>query len=193
MSALKADPDLADIPVIMLTMVDDKSLGYMLGAAEYLTKPIDRDRLAAVLAEVPRRNRPSPAVLVVEDDESTRQAIRRALEREGWAVAEAENGRAGLARMAEAVPALILLDLMMPEMDGFEFLDELRRHEAWQQRPGRGAHRQGADDGGASSGCRVACSACCRRGRSSRDELLREIRRLVAASARQTPTLPAAG
>jgi CheY-like chemotaxis protein len=65
-------------------------------------------------------------VLVVEDDEATRPVLRRALEKEGWAVAVAENGRVGLTRVAEAAPALILLDLMMPEMDGFEFLDGLR-------------------------------------------------------------------
>ncbi len=103
--------------------MDDRNLGYALGAADYLTKPIDRDRLLAVLARH-RRDRP---VLVVEDDADTRELLRRLLEREGFAVVEAETGRVALDRVREQPPGLILLDLMMPEMDGFEFLAELRQ------------------------------------------------------------------
>jgi CheY-like chemotaxis protein len=126
LGALKRDPDIASIPVVMLTFVDDKNLGYALGAAGYLTKPIDRDRLVAALA--PYRH--GLSVLVVEDDEDLRSLLRRILEKEGFAVIEAGNGRAGLARAREAPPGLILLDLMMPEMDGFEFVGELR-HQPW--------------------------------------------------------------
>jgi GAF domain-containing protein/CheY-like chemotaxis protein len=122
LAALKADATLAATPVIMLTIVEDRNLGYALGAADYLTKPIERDRLLAVLARH-RRDRP---VLVVEDDADTRELLRRLLEREGFAVTEAETGRVALERVREQPPGLILLDLMMPEMDGFEFLDELR-------------------------------------------------------------------
>jgi CheY-like chemotaxis protein len=134
LTALKADPDLADIPVIMLTIVDEKNLGYTLGAAEYLTKPIDRERLASVLQKY-RCTLPPCPVLVVEDDAATRDLLRRMLEREGWAVSEAENGRVGLARVAECRPELILLDLMMPEMDGFAFVMEIRKTEAWRSIP----------------------------------------------------------
>jgi len=131
LSALKADPDLADIPVVMLTIVDDRNLGYALGAADYLTKPLDRERLVAVLN---RYQRDLP-VLVVDDDEGLRELIRRILEREGYRVVEAENGRAALARIREAPPGVILLDLMMPEMDGFEFVAEFRTQEAWRGIP----------------------------------------------------------
>jgi PAS domain S-box-containing protein len=127
LAALKDDPTLATIPVVMLTITDDKHLGFALGASEYLTKPIERDRLSAVLARY--RKAPGAGVLVVEDDPDTRAVLRRSLEKEGWRVTEAENGRVGLARVAEAAPALILLDLMMPEMDGFEFLEGLRSRE----------------------------------------------------------------
>ena len=124
LAALKNDAALASIPVVMLTIMDQEHLGFSLGAAEYLTKPVERAQLAAVLA---RYRRPSGAgVLVVEDDPATRAVLRRSLEKEGWAVTEAENGRVGLERVAADPPALILLDLMMPEMDGFEFLDGLR-------------------------------------------------------------------
>ncbi|MBI3326234.1 MAG: GAF domain-containing protein [Nitrospinae bacterium] len=134
LSALKADPDLASIPVIMLTIVDDKNLGYALGASDYLTKPVDRDRLVAVLRKYQRHQTSGP-VLVVEDDSLSRQMLRRMLEKEGYAVTEAEHGRVALAQLAEQVPELILLDLMMPEMDGFAFVEELRKHEAWQAIP----------------------------------------------------------
>jgi CheY-like chemotaxis protein len=134
LTTLKADPDLADIPVVMLTMMDDKNLGYTLGASDYLTKPIDRDRLAAVLSKY-RCEVPDCRVLLVEDDDVTRELMRRMLQKAGWGVAEAENGRVGLARVAEHQPQLILLDLMMPEMDGFQFITELRKMPEGQNIP----------------------------------------------------------
>ncbi len=134
LSALKDDAELSDIPVIMVSMVDDRSLGYSLGAADYLNKPVEHERLLAVLKKhCPEKDRGQ--VLIVEDDAATREMMRRVLEREGWETAEAENGLVGLERLAEAAPGAILLDLMMPEMDGFEFLAKLRESEAWQGIP----------------------------------------------------------
>ena len=125
LSALKADPDLAEIPVVMLSILDERNLGFSLGASEYLTKPIDRDRLKEILGRV--AGAPTgDCVLIVEDDAGTRENLRRMLDGEGWASAGAENGRAALEAIERSPPALILLDLMMPEMDGFEFLDHLR-------------------------------------------------------------------
>ncbi|HEX7024615.1 MAG TPA: response regulator, partial [Gemmatimonadales bacterium] len=124
LAALKDDPGLAAIPVVMLSITDDRHLGFALGASEYLTKPIERARLSAVLARY--RRTPGASVLIVEDDADTRAMLRRSLEKEGWRVSEAENGRVGLERVRAEPPALVLLDLMMPEMDGFEFLDGLR-------------------------------------------------------------------
>jgi len=134
LTTLKADPDLAHIPVIMLTIVDDKSKGYALGVSEYMVKPVDRDRLTAVLQKY--RSAPPPfRVLVVEDEAVTREIMRRTLEKECWVVIEAENGRAALECLAETRPGLILLDLMMPEMDGFQFVVELRKNKAWRAIP----------------------------------------------------------
>ena len=132
LAALKSEPALASIPVVMLSIMDERNLGFSLGAAEYLTKPIERAQLSAVLARY--RRAPGSGVLVVEDDAATRTVLRRALEKEGWRVTEAENGRIGLEQMATK-PALILLDLMMPEMDGFEFLDGLRSRHATEAPP----------------------------------------------------------
>jgi CheY-like chemotaxis protein len=125
---LKGDAELRDIPVIMVTIVDDKSLGYTLGADDYLTKPIEREQLATVVQKYRCAHPPCP-VLLVEDDETTRGMMRSMLERDGWCVTEAANGEEGLARVGESAPNVILLDLMMPQMDGFEFLSRLRREE----------------------------------------------------------------
>lgn len=126
LTALKADPETATIPVIVMTMVDDRNLGFALGATDYFTKPIDWQRLNGVLHKY-RRPATDQKVLVVEDNGPAREMLRRTLEKEGWQVAEARNGREGLQLVASAVPALILLDLMMPEMDGFTFMRELRQ------------------------------------------------------------------
>jgi CheY-like chemotaxis protein len=133
LTALKADPTLAEVPVVMLTFTEQKELGFMLGAAEYLSKPIDRARLSAILAKY--RTEGTPGVLLIEDDEATRQVLRRAIAKDGWSVMVAENGRVGLEQVQEHMPSLILLDLMMPEMDGFEFLAKLRAHEEWRKIP----------------------------------------------------------
>jgi CheY-like chemotaxis protein len=125
LTALKADPATADIPVIMLTIVDDKNMGYALGAADYLTKPIEWQRLAAALKKY-RGPNGGQSVLLIEDDAATRDMLCRSMEKDGWKVTEAENGRIGLERLNHGIPSLILLDLMMPEMDGFAFLQELR-------------------------------------------------------------------
>jgi PAS domain S-box-containing protein len=128
LQALKGDPELAQIPVLMLTILDEKHKGYALGASDYMTKPFDRDRLRAVLAKYGRGG--GKRILIVDDDAEHRRRLSRVLEAEGWQVSEAENGRVGLERLAASEPDLIVLDLMMPEMDGFEFLSELRNDQA---------------------------------------------------------------
>ena len=132
LAALKGDPDLADIPVVLVTIVDEKQRGYALGVVEHLVKPVDRERLAAIL----RQWCGAPGhVLLVEDDGDVRGLMRQALASVGWTISEAENGRVALERMAERRPDAIVLDLVMPEMDGFEFLAAFRAHEAWRGVP----------------------------------------------------------
>jgi signal transduction histidine kinase/CheY-like chemotaxis protein len=132
LAELKATPELADIPVIMLTIAEDRRLGYALGVQDFLTKPIDRPRLVAVLQKYYQNDQ---QVLIVEDDLDTRELLRRTLEREGWSVNEAANGRIGLQQVARAQPAAIILDLMMPEVDGFGFIEGLRAHPEWRTIP----------------------------------------------------------
>jgi signal transduction histidine kinase/CheY-like chemotaxis protein/ligand-binding sensor domain-containing protein len=125
LTSLKSDPALARIPVIMMTILDDKNLAFSLGAAEYLTKPVDWEQLDRLLTKYGLATR-APTVLIVDDDAQARELLRRGLEKLGCQVREAENGRDALTAVAAESPALILLDLIMPEMDGFEFLRQLR-------------------------------------------------------------------
>jgi PAS domain S-box-containing protein len=134
LTTLKADPKLADIPIVMLTMTNETELGYMLGVSEYLVKPIDRSRLAGALQKYRVAGAPAN-VLIVDDDEATRQVIRRTLVKQGWTVVDAANGRAAIERVTQHAPELILLDLMMPDMDGFEFVKRLRENAAWASIP----------------------------------------------------------
>ena len=134
LTALKADAELCDIPVIMLTMVDDPNRGWTLGASDYATKPVDRQHLSLILKKYTCPNPPCP-VLLIEDDPASRAVMRSILEKEGWKVSEAENGRTALESMKRQRPSLILLDLMMPEMDGFEFAEQVRKHDEWRSIP----------------------------------------------------------
>ncbi len=134
LSTLKADPELMHIPVIMLSMIDDKGMGYSLGAAEYLTKPVDRSRLLPLLEKY-THHESAGQVLVVDDNPEDRSMLCRMLKNEGWTVTAAENGKLAIEAVTRAIPSVIMLDLMMPVMDGFEFLHTLRTVEAWQQIP----------------------------------------------------------
>jgi PAS domain S-box-containing protein len=179
LTALKADPDLTDIPVIMLTMVDEKNLGYALGASDYLTKPIERDRLITVLNKY-RCDHPKCSVLLVEDDALTREMMRRILEKEGWQVAEAENGRVALEQVAQCHPELILLDLMMPEMDGFQFLTQLR-HELDYKAPVVVVTAMNLTEKERQK-LNGSVTQILQKGAYSREELLIQVRDLVASS-----------
>nr|WP_275901672.1 MHYT domain-containing protein [Paenibacillus sp. SYP-B3998] len=130
LSVLKSDPELADIPVVIWSMTSDKHLGYALGASEFLVKPVQRERLIDVMDKYVS-NRTDHSILVIEDDTTTSELMTRLLHKEGYVVTQARNGRLALECMVKELPTLILLDLMMPEMDGFQFIEELRKQDAW--------------------------------------------------------------
>ena len=134
LSELKANPTTENIPVVMVTIVEDRPLGFSLGASEFLTKPVDRKLLSKALKRFLGKDK-NRTVLIVEDDADTRETMVRFLTREGAHPIEAENGRIGLEKLAENQPALILLDLMMPEMDGFEFVERYRDNPDWHEIP----------------------------------------------------------
>jgi signal transduction histidine kinase/DNA-binding response OmpR family regulator len=127
LAALKTDESTADIPVILVTMLDDERKGYALGASDYITKPVNGAHLAKIVERY--CGRPGGAILAVDDNPQDREVVRRILERDGWTVVEAEHGRAALDKLdGDGLDVrLILLDLMMPVMDGFEFVEEMRK------------------------------------------------------------------
>jgi signal transduction histidine kinase/CheY-like chemotaxis protein len=133
LAAIKGDPALASTPVVLMSIVDQKNRGYALGAADYLVKPVDRIQLVETLTHICGAS--SGKALLVDDDEIVRRGVRQALEPVGWQVSEAENGQVAVEALASARPDVIILDLMMPKMDGFEVLDQLRRRLDWQEIP----------------------------------------------------------
>ena len=178
LSNLKKDPELASIPVIMLTIVEEEQMGLALGASEYLTKPIDWEKLSGILRKF-NLDSGSSSVLVVEDDPATREMMRRTLEKDGWSVVEAENGRIGLERVAESRPSLILLDLMMPEMDGFEFVSHLQADSANRSIPIVVVTAKDTTEEERKA-LKGHVQAVLQKGEHSRDGLLEQIRALVS-------------
>ncbi len=184
LTKLKGDPELSAIPVVMLTMVNNREMGFSLGVDDYMLKPIDRSDFVSTLRKYCRRDEHA-TVLVVEDDPATRDMLRASLERENFTVTEASNGVEGLSRLAVERPALILLDLMMPEMDGFQFTREVRAHPEWRDIP---ILVMTAKDINAEDRARLdgKVSRILQKGACAREELLVEITQRVARAARPT-------
>ena len=137
LSAIKSDPEISDIPVIMLTMGDTQELGFALGAFDFLSKPLDRNQLLKALERINLPASSETEILIVEDDRDTRELLQRTLEREGWKVITATDGVNAIELLAGAtrVPDLVLLDLMMPRLDGFGVLDAIRKNPLWASIP----------------------------------------------------------
>ncbi len=124
---LKADPETRDIPIIVLSIVDQKDLGFRLGASDYLLKPPDRDALIGALRRVAA---PPCRLLVADDDPLVPDLIRQLLEDLGCEIEAADDGRAALAMLAKRRPDVLLLDLLMPNLDGFGVLEQLAQNPA---------------------------------------------------------------
>ncbi|KAB0678076.1 response regulator [Aureimonas leprariae] len=133
LAELKEDPALTAIPVVMITIMDEQRLGFALGASDYLLKPVEWDKLKEVMDRF--RADGSGMVLAIDDDVDTLSRYATMIEKQGFAFVSATNGRLGLDRVRERKPDLILLDLNMPVMDGFDFLKELRTEPGWQDIP----------------------------------------------------------
>jgi GAF domain-containing protein/CheY-like chemotaxis protein len=133
LTSLKSDPELAQIPVIVVTVITDRGIALSLGASDFMTKPIERGQLAAILNRLLSDRR---TVLVVDDEANARELIRRQLERLKVDIVEAADGRRALELLADGLlPGVVLLDLVMPEMDGFAVLDRIRERPEWRSIP----------------------------------------------------------
>jgi PAS domain S-box-containing protein len=129
---LKTDPTTRDIPIIVLSIVDNKALGYQLGAFDYLLKPFDREAILATLTRLPpQRGR----LLVVDDDAQIVDLVRQFLAGEPYEVAAAADGQEALEAISQQRPDILLLDLLMPRLDGFAVIERLRQDAQYQQLP----------------------------------------------------------
>jgi signal transduction histidine kinase/DNA-binding response OmpR family regulator len=178
LAQLKAMPGMADVPMILLTMLENKEMGFALGAAEYLTKPIDASKLLPIL-DRHRSTKPTGTVMVVEDDPASREIVVRMLQKEGIHVREASNGREAIAVLESGVtPDLIVLDLIMAEMDGFEFLRQVRPHAEWSKIPVVVVSSLDINSE-AQEVLRGQVERIFQKGRFAREDLLREVRETI--------------
>jgi CheY-like chemotaxis protein len=167
-------------------MVSDQNMGYALGAADYVTKPIDRDRLVKILKRY-ECSLPGCDILVVDDEPQIREIIDRTMQKEGWNVLQAQDGIEALEIVRQKPPQLILLDLMMPRMDGFEFLSELRKMPLGRDLPvivitamdlSSGDHQR----------LNGSVEQILQKGAYTQDDLLNEVHHLVKGLAKKTAT-----
>jgi PAS domain S-box-containing protein len=181
LAELKADPEVADIPVIIISMIREKGLAYSLGAADYFTKPIQWTRLKQVVERF--RNDAEPgAALVVEPDGATREELRAIMSDEGWQVAAAADGVEAVQRLAERRPDLLLINLELPEGEAFALLRRLRNEPHWRTIPVIALAEGGLPESERAR-LRGQVRQVIRTGEDSSDELVAELRRLSAGRA----------
>ncbi|MFP4598788.1 MAG: response regulator [Persicimonas sp.] len=176
LSRLKRDEQLADIPVILVSMLDERKRGFALGADHYLVKPLERERLVDMLAGYRTNGVTDGLCLIVEDDGPTRELMERIISKEGWRVQQAENGRLGLDAARAEAPDLVILDLMMPEVDGFEFLAEFRQETQFEDIPVVVVTAKELTDAEVDNLAQATTQIILKAGRSA-GELLAEVRR----------------
>jgi PAS domain S-box-containing protein len=189
LAALKGDARTARIPIIMVSMLDERERGLRMGADEYMLKPFGRDRLSDLLHKH-LGDRSGARLLVVEDDVETRDRVCRSLREQNWEVYAAGDGLEALRLLREHRPDLILLDLMLPVMHGLEVIEEVRKDPESHSIPivVMTAADLGVEDRQHLEG---QVKQILHKGLYGRDELLREIRTLVREHQRRTsPAVP---
>ena len=176
LAAIKGDPQLAETPVILMTILDEKNRGYALGATDYLVKPVNREKLVEVLRNLTVAE--TGCVLIVDDDDVDRRQLRTAVESLGWSIIEADDGRMALQQLDRNRPDVIILDLMMPNVDGFEFLETIRHDPERRQIPVvivTGRDLTAEDRNRLNGGVERIIQ------KTNRDDMLREVRSVLAS------------
>ncbi|HEX6984072.1 MAG TPA: response regulator, partial [Planctomycetaceae bacterium] len=191
LTKLKSDPETAGIPVVMVTITEDRSRGFALGAADFVSKPVDPDRLVETVLAVCGSSAPG-RLLVVEDDAEQRQAIADRLRREGWEVDEAADGLDGFKAAQRHTPEVILLDIIMPKWDGFDLAERLGREPTLRDVPivvltGKNLTRQEIER------LNTRVQTILQKGSSGIDAALDEMLRRIVKTRREHPTPVAAG
>jgi signal transduction histidine kinase/CheY-like chemotaxis protein len=177
--SIKTNPELSNTPVVIVTMTDDMAQGFALGAADFLVKPVDRARLLGIIERI-RPSRERARVLVVEDDPASSEMMKRLLTNAKCDVAAAKNGVEALKQLEASQPDLMLLDLMMPEMDGFEVVAKVRNDARWRSIPIVVITAKDLTDEDRAR-LNGGVARVFRKGSIAREELLRELRQLLAA------------
>lgn len=126
LARLKRDPATSALPVVIVSMLDERGAGFALGAAEYLVKPVDRDDLLGALAQWTDQPGDGRTVVAIDDDPRDLELVEAALAPHGWSVLRATSGEEGVELVRRERPSVVLLDLLMPGVDGFEVVDRLR-------------------------------------------------------------------
>ena len=177
LAALKTDDEMAEIPIIMASMLDERDRGLQMGADEYVSKPFGRDCLVELLQKH-LGARSQAQILVVEDDGPTRERLVETLRSEGWLVSEAANAGEALERLREATPDLVVLDILLPDRNGFEVLSDIRADRVWQSIPVI-VLTAAELDSNARRSLRGQVESILAKGLLGRDDLLREVRALL--------------
>ncbi len=135
---MKRHPICKDIPIIIISITDEKKLGFSMGAIDYFVKPVNRDDLIKSIQRVPlrtMRNREHPKVLIIDDDKTAAELIQVILESEGYQVLKSMNGKEGVRLAAAENPDLIILDLIMPDISGFNVAYQLKQQQSTRNVP----------------------------------------------------------
>ena len=130
---LKASASTKDIPVVVHSIIDNKPLAMALGAVDVIAKPTDPSRLLTLAKQFVKSS--DQYLLVVDDNEDFAETIRQLLVQDGFSVKVANSGQKALELLKTSTPALLLLDLIMPGMDGFGVVRELQQNEQWRKIP----------------------------------------------------------
>lgn len=187
LNELKSDPELRSIPVIILSVEEERARGYALGAYEYLVKPVEPSAVTEVVSRAMAAEGGGGYVLVVDDDEDTRKLVERRLSADGFEVEAAANGRDALLQVRHDPPALMVLDLVMPEPDGLEVLEKVRM--AGHDFPVVVFTGKDLDDEDQQR-LRQGFVRVLRKNGSALDEVIAEVRDRIQRSRSDAPTLP---
>ena len=128
LTELKSNEEFSDIPVIILTITTDEDLAYCQGATDFITKPVEIQKLIASIEKI-YPAKANPDVLIVDKDDATRDVLREMVEKKGLSVAEANNGEQALNFVAKNKPSTIITELLLPVLSGFDIIDKIKSDE----------------------------------------------------------------
>jgi DNA-binding response OmpR family regulator len=180
LSQLKSNPGLLHVPVIMHSMTDERATASALGAADYISKPADKNELVVAIKKHLRANE-NKTILVIDGDVDARRLTRMVFDNEGWGVIECADAEVGLMRVAEQQPSSIVLDTDLPKMSATEFMQALMENEQWKSIPVL-VLTGGSIDDSERKELLMYVDMVIEKGAYSLDTLLRRLRELISSS-----------